>query len=66
MIRININRDLCIGFGNCVRLAPGVFELDDEDLARAKNPAAEPIHAIRNAERLCPTSAITVSDEDVS
>jgi len=31
MIRAEVNRDTCEGYGNCVRAAPAVFDLDDED-----------------------------------
>jgi ferredoxin len=30
---VDINRDLCMGSGNCVYAAPGVFGLDDDSVA---------------------------------
>ena len=33
-IHIEVDRGLCIGSGDCVDSAPGVFELDSEDKAR--------------------------------
>jgi ferredoxin len=63
-VRIEIDRDLCIGFGNCVETAPGVFELDDEEIATVKDPEAADMNALRDAERLCPSAAITIVDED--
>lgn len=32
-LKIHIDRDLCVGFGDCMEAAPGVFELDDEGIA---------------------------------
>lgn len=63
-MRIQIDRDLCIGFGNCVQTAPGVFELDDEEISVVKDPGGADMSAIRDAVRLCPTAAITIVDED--
>ncbi len=41
-IEIDIDRDVCMGSGNCVYAAPGVFELDDDSIARVVDPAASP------------------------
>jgi ferredoxin len=59
-IRIDIDRDACMGSGNCVFAAPGVFELDDDSVARVVNPDAAPEEAVLTAARQCPTHAITV------
>ena len=59
-IDIDIDRDACMGSGNCVYTAPGVFELDDDSIARVVDPAASPEEAIVAAARQCPTRAITV------
>ena len=32
-LRIHIDRDLCVSFGDCIEAAPGVFEFDDEEIA---------------------------------
>ena len=32
-LRIHIDRDLCVSFGDCIEAAPEVFELDDEEIA---------------------------------
>jgi ferredoxin len=61
-VRIEIDRDVCIGSGNCVRLARGVFVLDDEDTATVADPTAADEDAIRLAESSCPTGAIVVQD----
>jgi ferredoxin len=58
-IDITIDRDVCMGSGNCVFAAPGVFELDDDSIARVVDPEASPEEAIVAAARQCPTHAIT-------
>ena len=57
---IDIDRDACMGSGNCVFAAPGVFELDDDSIARVVDPEASPEEAVVTAARQCPTHAITV------
>lgn len=42
-IRVMIDRDLCIGSGTCVRLAPAVFALDDEEIAVILDPELGPL-----------------------
>ena len=32
-LRVHIDRDLCVSFGDCIEAAPGVFEFDDEEIA---------------------------------
>jgi ferredoxin len=59
-LEIDIDRDACMGSGNCVFAAPGVFELDDDSVARVVDPEASPEEAVVTAARQCPTHAITV------
>jgi ferredoxin len=59
-LEIDIDRDACMGSGNCVYTAPGVFELDDDSIACVVDPEASPTEAILTAARQCPTHAITV------
>jgi ferredoxin len=42
-IDIAIDRDTCMGSGNCSFWAPGVFDLDDEGIAIVLDPTAAPI-----------------------
>ena len=60
---VRIDRTLCVGFGDCVTLAPEVFELDGEDIAVFR-PGAP---SLTRAELLaacdaCPVDALTVHD----
>jgi ferredoxin len=62
-LQIDIDRDACMGSGNCVFTAPGVFELDDDSIARVVDPEASPEEAVVTAARQCPTHAITVRQD---
>ena len=64
-IEIEIDRDVCMGSGNCVYAASGVFELDDDSIACVVDPAASPEATIVAAARHCPTHAITVRRDGV-
>lgn len=62
--RIEIDRDLCIGSGTCVRLAPAVFALDDEDIAIVLDPGAVDPAKLQLAADACPTQAIRIGGPD--
>lgn len=64
MPEISIDRERCMGSGTCIVYAPGTFAHDDETKAIVIDPAGDPIDAIHNAEQACPTSAITVRDDE--
>ncbi|HEV7918810.1 MAG TPA: ferredoxin [Solirubrobacterales bacterium] len=62
-IRIEVDRDLCFGFGDCVDSAPGVFKLDDEETAVVVDPDAQDRDSILIASQDCPVDAIFIYDE---
>ncbi len=57
---ITIDRDLCMGSGNCSFWAPGVFDLDDDGVAYVVAADAQPEDKIVLAAQGCPTQAIQV------
>jgi ferredoxin len=59
-IEIEINREVCMGSGNCSFWAPGVFDLDDDGIAFVVDPAGSPEDKILLAVQGCPTQAIRV------
>lgn len=62
-LRIRIDRTLCVGFGDCLKDAPGAFQLDDEGVVVFVAPEqAEREHLIRACD-ICPVDALTVWDE---
>lgn len=63
-IRIEVDRELCIGSGDCVDSAPDVFQLDDEGKAVVVDPDGAPVDDIVDAARNCPVTAILVAGEE--
>ena len=63
-IRIEIDRGLCIGSGDCVDTAPDVFELDREDKAVVIDPDGATVDVVVEAAGNCPVTAIFVFGED--
>jgi ferredoxin len=59
-LEIEINREVCMGSGNCSFWAPGVFDLDDEGIAIVVDPTAAPEDEIILAGQGCPTQAISI------
>jgi ferredoxin len=62
-LEIEINRELCMGSGNCSFWAPGVFDLDDEGIAVVLDPSAAPEDKIILAGQGCPTQAISITED---
>ncbi len=63
-LRIQIDRDLCVSFGDCIDEAPVVFEFDDDDIAVFVNE----VGTITREELIaacasCPVDALTAFDE---
>ena len=63
-IEIDVDRDLCIGSGTCVRLAPGAFALDDEEIATVQNASAVGLDKLRLAADACPSRAIAIAGRE--
>ncbi len=59
-LRIEIDREACMGSGNCVFWAPGVFELDDDGIAVVADPDAAGEDRVQLAADGCPTKAISL------
>ena len=62
--KIVIDRDLCIGAASCVVIAPGTFQMDDENKAILVDIDAHDAETIIMAAESCPTKAIFLYDED--
>ncbi len=56
--RIEINRDLCMGAGECVYSAPGTFRLDESEKATVIDAAQSSDAEIELAVKGCPNFAI--------
>jgi ferredoxin len=59
-VEIAIDRQVCMGSGNCAYWAPGVFDLDGDGIAVVVGPTEGRDDEIRLAEENCPTAAIQV------
>ena len=62
-LRIKIDRDLCVGFGDCVAEAPDAFKLDAEGLVVFVSPEIVERERLIRASDLCPVDALTIWDE---
>ena len=62
-LRVTIDRELCVGFGDCVTEAPEGFKLDDDSVATFLDPAAVERDRLLRACDACPVDAIAVWDE---
>jgi ferredoxin len=62
-LEIAIDRELCMGSGNCSFWAPAVFDLGDDGIAVVIDPAGEPEDKVILAAQGCPTQAISVTSD---
>ncbi|MBP9747865.1 ferredoxin [Patescibacteria group bacterium] len=62
--KITVDRDLCIGAAPCVTVAPGVFQLDDENKAYVVDENGADAETILLAAQACPVQAIILHDAD--
>ncbi|MFI7386416.1 ferredoxin [Streptomyces sp. NPDC049813] len=59
---VEVDTEVCVGAGQCVLAAPGVFDQRDEDgivTLLSPAPSREAGDAVREAVQLCPAGAIT-------
>ena len=61
-VRVIVDRDLCEGNARCVRAAPAVFRVGDDDLVEVlvEQPGPELRDAVERAIELCPRQALRV------
>jgi ferredoxin len=60
LVRITIDRERCMGSGNCAFWAPATFDLDDELKAIVLDAHGDPEEKVRNAIEACPTHALSL------
>jgi ferredoxin len=61
-LRIVIDRDQCVGFGDCVKEAPEGFRLADDAIVVFDRPETVERERLLRACDACPVDAITVYD----
>jgi ferredoxin len=64
-MRIVVDKDLCESNGVCVRTAPDMFLIDDDDKMRllVERPSPEQMDRAREAVRRCPRRALSLVDD---
>lgn len=65
MPRIVVNWDLCETNEVCCGIAPGYFQIGDDDLMQVvrEDVAPEDVEAVERAVRRCPKAAISLVEE---
>jgi ferredoxin len=63
-LKVRVDRDLCIGVGNCVAFAPTVFALDEENKAIVLDPPSVDDDTLLEAAGSCPENAIIIEDDE--
>jgi ferredoxin len=58
--RIVVDRQRCIGSGNCCFYAPNTFDLDDELKSVVVDPCGDDASDVRAAVEGCPVNAISI------
>jgi ferredoxin len=62
-LKVSVDRDRCCGAGQCVLLAPDVFDQDEDDarvLLLEPEPAEKDHVMVAEAAAVCPTGAISL------
>lgn len=62
--KIVIDRTKCIGAQSCVVVAPGIFQVDDKNLAYIVDPDSHDDDTLLMAAESCPVLAIELFDEN--
>lgn len=60
--KVTIIGDKCIAAGSCIKKAPGLWELDANNVAAFKAGAAPSETDVMESAKACPTKAIVVVD----
>ncbi|TAK33157.1 MAG: ferredoxin [Chloroflexota bacterium] len=62
-MKVRVDRELCLSAGNCIAIAPTVFEFDEERKAVVLDPTSVDDDTLLEAAESCPFDAIIVEDE---
>ncbi|MSQ21049.1 MAG: ferredoxin [Betaproteobacteria bacterium] len=64
-MRIRIDQHRCIGAGQCVRTAPGIFDQREEDgivILLNESPSQARRQEVQKAVMLCPSQSIKIEE----
>jgi ferredoxin len=62
-MKVKVDRELCIGVGNCVAVAPDIFELDNDDKAVFIGSLSNSDGKLLEAAKSCPYEAISIEND---
>jgi ferredoxin len=62
MKKIKIDKNLCLGCGTCVAIAPKIFKLGTDGKAEVIEPVGDDEKTIKEAIDSCPVNAIKSTD----
>ncbi|WP_329280536.1 ferredoxin [Streptomyces sp. NBC_01451] len=65
-MKITVDEPKCVAAGQCVLIAPDVFDQREEDgivVLLAEDPGADQHQAVRESALACPASAIHVAEQ---
>ena len=64
-MKVHADRDVCIQAGNCVMVADSLFDQDDDGIVvvLADDIPADEEDKAREAVKLCPSQALTITQE---
>lgn len=64
-MKIELDLDSCLGYGNCVVEAPDLFDLDEDRniaVVLVERPSDEQVEDARRAVQACPAAALRLVD----
>ena len=62
-MKVKVDRDLCIGLGNCIAHAPTAFALDKQNKVYLLDPKSVDDKILMDAAESCPVNAIIIEDD---
>lgn len=64
-LKVVVDYDMCESNALCARLAPEVFEVDDDDMLQilVEHPTEELMDKVRKAIERCPRGALSLAQE---
>jgi ferredoxin len=63
-LRVLVDREACIGSGDCVAVAPVAFRLDERNRVVLLDPRSADARILWRAAERCPTDAIILEDAE--
>jgi ferredoxin len=60
---VRVNKELCIGLGNCVVIAPTVFRMNTSNIAVVTDPTSVANDKLWEAAESCTAEAIILEDD---